>query len=122
MLIIARTLQGMAAGGPMLLAMAAVGDLVSPRERARYQGYITASFALATIAGPLVGGVLVDHVSWRWVFYVNLPIGLAALAGLRLRLPAPDIEPTGRPLDVVGAVLLAPATTALMLACIWGGG
>ena len=116
MLIVARTLQGMAAGGLMSLAMAAVGDLVSPRERARYQGYITATFALATIAGPLVGGVLVDHVSWRWVFYVNLPIGLAALAGLRLRLPAPDTEPTGGPLDVLGAGLLATATTALMLA------
>jgi len=121
MLIVARILQGMAAGGLMSLAMAAVGDLVSPRERARFQGYITATFAVATIAGPLVGGVLVDHVSWRWVFYVNLPIGLAALAGLRLRLPAPETEPTGRPLDVVGAVLLATATTALMLACIWGG-
>jgi EmrB/QacA subfamily drug resistance transporter len=121
MLIVARTAQGMAAGGLMSLAMAAVGDLVSPRERARYQGYITATFAVATVAGPLVGGLLVDHVSWRWVFYVNLPIGLAALAGLRLRLPAPETQPTDRPLDVVGAVLLATATTALMLACIWGG-
>jgi EmrB/QacA subfamily drug resistance transporter len=121
MLIVARIVQGMAAGGLMSLAMAAVGDLVSPRERARYQGYITATFAVATIAGPLVGGLLVDHVSWRWVFYVNLPIGLAALAGLRLRLPAPDTEKPAAPLDVLGAGLLATATSALMLACIWGG-
>jgi EmrB/QacA subfamily drug resistance transporter len=121
MLIVARIVQGMAAGGLMSLAMAAVGDLVSPRERARFQGYITATFAVATIAGPLVGGVLVDHVSWRWVFYVNLPIGLAALTGLRLRLPAPDGEKSAAPLDVLGAVLIATATSALMLACIWGG-
>src|ERR687887_69976 len=120
-LIVARTVQGTAAGGLMSLAMAAVGDLVAPRERARYQGHIAATFAVATIAGPLVGGLLVDHVSWRWVFYVNLPLGLTALAGLRLRLPAPDAEHAPQPLDVIGAVLLATATSSLMLACIWGG-
>jgi EmrB/QacA subfamily drug resistance transporter len=120
-LIVARTVQGVAAGGLMSLAMAAVGDLVSPRERARYQGYITATFAVATVAGPLVGGLLVDHVSWRWVFYVNLPLGLAALAGLRLRLPAPEAQGGRGPLDVVGAGLLVAATSSLMLACIWGG-
>jgi MFS family permease len=105
----------------MTLAMAAVGDLVAPRERGRYQGYIAATFAVATIVGPLVGGVLVDHASWRWVFLVNLPIGVAALAGLHLRLPAPDAAGTERPLDVSGAALLAGATSALMLTCIWGG-
>jgi EmrB/QacA subfamily drug resistance transporter len=121
MLIVARTAQGVAAGGLMSLAMAAVGDLVSPRERARYQGYIAATFAVATVAGPLVGGVLVDQVSWRWVFYVNLPLGLAALAGLRLRLPEPEASHERAPLDVIGAALLAAATSAFMLACIWGG-
>jgi len=120
-LIVARTVQGVAAGGLMSLAMAAVGDLVSPRERARYQGYITATFAVATVAGPLVGGLLVDHVSWRWVFYVNLPLGLAALAGLRLRLPAPEAQGGRGPLDLIGAGLLVSATSSLMLACIWGG-
>jgi EmrB/QacA subfamily drug resistance transporter len=120
-LIVARVVQGAAAGGLMSLAMAAVGDLVSPRERARYQGYITAAFAVATVAGPLLGGLLVDHAGWRWVFYVNLPLGLAALAGLRTRLPAPDTERPQRPLDALGAGLLAAATSALMLACIWGG-
>jgi EmrB/QacA subfamily drug resistance transporter len=120
-LIVLRAVQGVAAGGLMTLAMATVGDLVAPRERGRYQGYIAATFAVATIVGPLIGGVLVDHASWRWVFLVNLPIGAAALAGLHLRLPAPDATGSDRPLDVSGAALLAGATTALMLTCIWGG-
>jgi EmrB/QacA subfamily drug resistance transporter len=120
-LIALRLVQGAAAGGLMTLAMAAVGDLVAPRERGRYQGYIAAAFAAATIVGPLVGGVLVDQASWRWVFFVNLPLGAAALAGLALRLPAPPIERPARPLDTAGAVLLAGATSALMLTCIWGG-
>ncbi|HEX7292770.1 MAG TPA: MFS transporter, partial [Conexibacter sp.] len=71
-LIAARAIQGAAGGGLMTLAMAAVGDLVSPRERARFQGYIAATFAVATVAGPLLGGLLVEHASWRWVFWVNL--------------------------------------------------
>lgn len=121
-LIGARAVQGAAAGGLMSLAMAAVGDLVVPRERARYQGYIAATFAVATIAGPLAGGVLVEHVSWRWVFYVNLPLGLLALLGLHLRLPAGARESAAGRLDLAGAALLAGATSALMLACVWGGG
>jgi EmrB/QacA subfamily drug resistance transporter len=120
-LIGVRMVQGAAAGGLMTLAMAAVGDLVSPRERGRYQGYIAAVFATATVVGPLIGGVLVESSSWRWVFLVNLPIGLAALAGLRLRLPAPETERADKPLDALGAALLALATSSLMLACIWGG-
>ena len=120
-LILLRMVQGVAAGGLMTLAMAGVGDLVAPRERGRYQGYIAATFAVATIVGPLLGGVLVDNASWRWVFFVNLPLGIAALVGLSLRLPASETEPSERPLDVFGAVLLAAATSALMLTCIWGG-
>jgi MFS family permease len=120
-LIAVRMVQGAAAGGLMTLAMAAVGDLVAPRERGRYQGYIAAVFASATVVGPLIGGALVENVSWRWVFLVNLPIGLAALAGLGLRLPAPPAGRSGKPLDFLGAALLAAATSSLMLACIWGG-
>jgi EmrB/QacA subfamily drug resistance transporter len=121
MLVVARAVQGVAAGGLMTLAMAAVGDLVSPRERGRYQGYIAAVFAVATVVGPLLGGVLVDHASWRWVFYVNLPVGLAALAGLSLRLPSGASGRPPAPLDGIGAALLAGMTSTLMLACIWGG-
>jgi MFS family permease len=121
MLVVARGIQGAAAGGLMSLAQAAVGDLVSPRERGRYQGYIMAVFALAASVGPLLGGLLVDHASWRWVFYVNLPLGALALAGLHLRLPSAEVQARRTRLDLPGAALLAAGTIALMLACIWGG-
>jgi EmrB/QacA subfamily drug resistance transporter len=120
-LVVVRSIQGIAAGGLMTLAMASVGDLVSMRERGRYQGYIAATFAAATVLGPLVGGLLVQGPGWRWVFYVNLPVGLIALAALRLRLPAGADERPERPLDVTGAALLATATTTFMLTCVWGG-
>jgi EmrB/QacA subfamily drug resistance transporter len=121
MLVVSRVVQGAAAGGLMSLAMACVGNLVSPRERARYQGYIAATFAVATVAGPLLGGLLVEHASWRWVFYINLPVGIVAVAGLRLSLPAPAAGRHDQPLDLAGGGLLATATVAFMLACIWGG-
>jgi EmrB/QacA subfamily drug resistance transporter len=121
MLIVSRAMQGAAAGGLMTLAYAAVGDLVSPRERGRYQGYIAATFAAAAAVGPLLGGLLVQHASWRWVFYANLPVGFLALAGLRLRVPAAATQSPKTALDVAGAALLATATAALMLVCIWGG-
>ncbi len=121
MLVVARAIQGAAAGGLMSLAQAAVGDLVSPRERGRYQGYIMAVFAVAASLGPLLGGLLVDHASWRWVFYVNLPVGMLALAGLHLRVPSVKTQAPQTRLDRTGAGLLVAGTTALMLACIWGG-
>src|SRR4051812_15976159 len=109
-LIAARAVQGLAAGGLMALAMASVGDLVDPRERPRWQGRIAAAFAVAAVAGPLAGGLLVDHASWRWVFYVNLPVGLLALAGIARFLPAGTSEQERRPLDVSGALVLAAAS------------
>src|SRR5690348_3921971 len=120
-LIVVRALQGLAAGGLMTLAMAAVGDLVAPRERGRYQGYIAATFAVATVIGPLLGGLIVDHASWRWVFYVNLPGGALALVALGARLPARPTDKPHRPLDLPGAALLAAATTTLLLTTVWGG-
>jgi EmrB/QacA subfamily drug resistance transporter len=121
MLVIARAIQGAAAGGLMTLAMAAVGDIVAPRERGRYQGYIAAAFAAATAVGPLVGGLLVEHVGWRWVFYVNLPLGLLALAGLRRGLPSGEPLTAPAPLDRAGAGLLAAATAGFTVTCAWGG-
>src|SRR3954466_425906 len=121
-LVVARGIQGVGAGGLMSLAMASVGDLVAPRERARWQGRIATVFAGAAVAGPLIGGLLVEHASWRWVFYVNLPLGVAALAGLRRYLPAGTPEQAPRPLDVAGAALLAVASAAALLVLSWGGG
>jgi EmrB/QacA subfamily drug resistance transporter len=120
-LVALRFMQGIAAGGLMTLAMATVGDLVSPRERGRYQGYIAAAFAVATVVGPLLGGALTEHATWRVIFFVNLPLGATALIGLQRRLPAAPVEPSAQPLDAFGAALLAGATSAFMLACIWGG-
>ncbi|MGH9198381.1 MAG: MDR family MFS transporter, partial [Acidimicrobiia bacterium] len=74
-----RAIQGLGAGGLFVMALTIVGDVVSPRERGRYQGYFGAVFAVSSIAGPLLGGWLVDNIDWRWVFYINLPIGLIAL-------------------------------------------
>jgi EmrB/QacA subfamily drug resistance transporter len=120
-LVIVRAVQGVFAGGLMTLAMATVGDLVSPRERGRYQGYIAATFAGAAALGPLAGGLLVEHASWRWIFFVNVPVGAAALLALRAKLPAAPVERPALPLDRLGAALLAGATAAFILVCVWGG-
>src|ERR1700693_544371 len=78
-LILFRAIQGLGGGGLMVVTMAAVGDIIAPRERGRYQGYFGAVFGVSTVVGPLLGGFFVDHLSWRWIFYVNLPLGLLAL-------------------------------------------
>jgi EmrB/QacA subfamily drug resistance transporter len=120
-LVAFRALQGVGAGGLMTLAFVAVGLLVPPRERGRYQGYIAAVFAVASVAGPLIGGALVDVVSWRAVFTVNLPLGAAALAGLAVTLPAGRPARPAAPLDVAGAALVAAASGTLLLGCVAGG-
>jgi EmrB/QacA subfamily drug resistance transporter len=119
-LIAFRALQGLGAGGLMTLAMAIVGDIVEPRERGRYQGYIQMVFVVASVAGPLLGGVLADQISWRWVFYVNLPIGAAALALIAVALDLPAQRSSGR-IDVPGAALLAAALSCVLLVVTWGG-
>ena len=116
-----RALQGLGAGGLMTLAMAIVADIVSPRERGRYQGYIQMTFMVASIAGPLLGGVFTDHASWRWAFYVNVPIGILALTVITtsLHLPPTDL---GRPrIDYLGSALLAGGLSSVLLVTVWGG-
>ncbi|WP_237182883.1 MDR family MFS transporter [Roseomonas marmotae] len=120
-LITFRALQGLGAGGLLVLAQAAVGDMVPPRQRPRYQGLFTGTFALASVAGPLLGGFITQALSWRWVFYVNLPIGIVALA-----LIAAGLKPQGsggrtRRIDYLGAALLAGSTASLLLLLAWGG-
>jgi EmrB/QacA subfamily drug resistance transporter len=115
-----RALQGIGAGGLMVLAQAMVGDVVSPRERPRYQGLFSGTFGLASVAGPLLGGIITSALSWRWVFFVNLPIGLLALAMIAIGLRRP-VERKARPVDYLGAVLLTSATAALLLLLAWGG-
>lgn len=119
-LVAFRAFQGIGAGGLIVMAMAIVGDLFTPRERGRYQGYIQAVFALASVAGPVLGGLFVDHLSWRWVFYVNLPLGVIALSviGLTMRTPA---RRTQHRVDYSGAVLLVAAVCSLLLVTVLGG-
>jgi EmrB/QacA subfamily drug resistance transporter len=119
-LIAFRGLQGLGAGGLMVLSLAIIGDIVPPRERGRYQGYVGAVFAVSSVAGPLLGGFFVDNLSWRWVFYINLPVGAVALTVIAavLHLPARRIA---HKIDFLGAALLSVSAVALTLALTLGG-
>lgn len=120
-LIAFRALQGIGAGGLMVNSQAIIGDLVAPAERGRYQGFMQSVFAFATVAGPLIGGVLTQEASWRWVFYVNLPIGAIALVviGVVLRLPE---RPRRKPkIDWLGITLLSTGVASVILVTSWGG-
>ncbi|HEX7267440.1 MAG TPA: MDR family MFS transporter [Streptosporangiaceae bacterium] len=119
-LIAFRALQGLGAGGLLVGAIATIGDLVSPRERGQYMGYIMAAMTLAMVAGPLVGGYITDSLSWRWIFYINMPIGGAALVYLALTLQVP-LRKVKHKIDYLGAVLLAVAAASLVLLTTWGG-
>jgi EmrB/QacA subfamily drug resistance transporter len=119
-LIMFRAVQGLGAGGLMVGAMATLGDIVSPRERGRYMSYMMVVMMLATIGGPLAGGFITDSFSWRWIFYINLPIGGAALLYLLATLHVPA-KKTSHKIDYLGGSLLAVATTALVLLATWGG-
>jgi EmrB/QacA subfamily drug resistance transporter len=119
-LVVFRGIQGLGAGGLFPLALATIGNIVPPRDRGRYQGLIGAVFASASIIGPLVGGFIVDHTTWRWIFYVNLPIGGLALAVVYVAMPR-RTEKREHDVDWLGAVLLALGTGALLLGLVWGG-
>jgi EmrB/QacA subfamily drug resistance transporter len=115
-----RALQGLGAGGLMVGAQAIIADIVPPRERGRYMGLIGSVFAVASVAGPLLGGFFVDQLSWRWVFYVNMPVGAIAVAIVifKLHLPAQTLR---HKIDYLGAALLTGSVGALTLFTTWGG-
>jgi EmrB/QacA subfamily drug resistance transporter len=119
-LVVFRAVQGVGAGGLFPLTIATVGNIVPPRDRGRYQGLLGATFGAASILGPAIGGLIVDHASWRWIFYVNLPIGALALAVILITIP----KRTRREehwIDWGGAALLGAGATALLLGLVWGG-
>jgi EmrB/QacA subfamily drug resistance transporter len=120
-LIAFRAVQGLGAGGLIVLAQTVIGDLVSPRERGRYQGMFAAVFAACSVAGPLLGGFITEYASWRWIFYVNLPVGGAALAFIAIGLRPRSLGAAPR-LDLMGAVLMIAGTCSLLLVLSWGGG
>nr|WP_237773618.1 MFS transporter [Streptomyces luteocolor] len=115
-----RALQGLGGGGLMVLSMAIVGDLVSPRERGKYQGLFGAVFGATSVLGPLLGGLFTEHLSWRWVFYVNLPIGVIALLVIATTLHIP-VRDTKHTIDYLGTFLIASVATCLVLVASLGG-
>jgi EmrB/QacA subfamily drug resistance transporter len=119
-LIAFRALQGLGAGGLMVVTLAVVGDIIPPRERGRYQGYFGAVFGLSTVIGPLLGGFFVDNLSWRWIFYVNLPVGAVALSVIATAFHTREVH-TRHAMDYLGAALLAGALAAIVLFTSLGG-
>jgi EmrB/QacA subfamily drug resistance transporter len=119
-LITFRAIQGLGAGGLMVGAMATLGDIVAPRERGKYMSYMMVVMMLATIGGPLVGGFITTTFSWRWIFYINIPVGGAALVYIITTLHLPS-KRVSHKVDYLGGTLLGVAATALILLATWGG-
>jgi EmrB/QacA subfamily drug resistance transporter len=120
MLIICRFIQGIGSGALMPVAMATVADLYAPTERAKIQGLLGAVFAVATIIGPLLGGFIVDTTTWRWVFYVNLPVGVAAIAVTSLKFPN-QVKSVFKRIDFPGIAFLSASLASILLVITWGG-
>ena len=120
MLIGFRAVQGLGAGGLMSLAFATIGDVIPPRERGKYMGYFGAVFGLSSVAGPLLGGLLTDGPGWRWIFWINLPIGLVALGIVAAVLKLPHVKRSHK-IDYLGAAIVTGAVTSLLLAVSWSG-
>ena len=120
-LIIFRALQGIGGGAIMVNSIAIIGDIFPPSERGKWQGLIGGVFGLASIAGPLLGGWITDIASWRWVFFINVPLGIIAMAVIARVLPKIKIEISNRSIDYAGAISLALGLAPLLLALVWGG-
>jgi EmrB/QacA subfamily drug resistance transporter len=115
-----RALQGVGGGGLFAIALSIIGDVIPPRERGRYQGYFGAVFGVSSVAGPLLGGWLTDGPGWRWIFYINLPVGLAALVVTSMVLRMPVVRREHR-IDYLGAAIIAAAVSCLLLYLDWRG-